>query len=722
MSKLYKQKNKSKSKEKQKQKQKQNKTIKKNIKLSNFPIHIPQDELQITLFPKIYKLSKNTFFPVSNNKNAQKYINNAMTLLYAFNQEEACNNFIMAYLYDNTCAFALWGASYSIQLNVNHIIITESILKFAVGCLQKALKICKNKKIDTPEIVIDLVNALYYRVIIKGERINSPKNYNPTYKDIESNLKTYNKKMKILYEKYNTDNDIAVLYASSIMTIHPWKWWKQGSIYLTDNSKKSFNNDDLDIDVSKNNNLIHSAIVVLKNVLTRNSNHIGALHYFIHAVEESPYPIMGLGPANILDNMNTEMGHLVHMPSHIYSRLGLYEKSIKSNIKAFETDIDFIKYKNRKLNQYKNSYSKDFTHIHSFYVIEYVAHNMHFIIIDALKMGNFGICLEYLKKLENHVNMFIDMKTKKNTFLEHFLTLRSQIYLRFGKYKELLELKRPHTIYRLWSADDSFCRVIALCKLNKKEDAYDEYKTFIELNNTFISQAPKEQCRCGCQKRHGGISNPHYGMNKYTYFNENGIAYGNVENVEKLKKQVLKECPDINIRSCCVTKCGNQPDKYPRFGGITSPHINKQNDNLESSGTSTGTLTINNSEMLANIRQELANGFIKWHFESKEKSLLNFKNATKYFESLEYDEPSDFFYVVHETYSSVLYQMGKYEQAYEVSVKGNIPYPNNIRLIYIQMLCLQNMDEIYNHQYLGKKKEFADLQKLTDTHINLHDL
>jgi tetratricopeptide (TPR) repeat protein len=722
--------NKSKGKQNYKRK-KVNKTVKKKIKLNNFPIHIPQDELQITLFPKIYNISKDTFFPVSKNKEAQKYINNAMTLLYAFNQEEACNNFIMAFLYDNTCAFALWGASYSIQLNVNHIIITENVLKFAIGCLQKALQICKNKKINTPEIIIDLVNALYYRVIIKGERITSHKNYNPSYKDIESNLKRYNKEMKKLYKKYNTDNDIAVLYAASIMTIHPWKWWKQGSIYLTDNVKTPVVNNELN---NVDNGLTQSAINVLQNVLTRNSNHIGALHYFIHAVEESPYPIMGLGPANILDNMNTEMGHLIHMPSHIYSRLGLYEKSIQSNIKAVDIDMAFIKYKNKKLNKYKNNNPTSFIHIHSFYIIEYVAHNMHFIIIDALRMGNFTICLEYLQKLENHVNMFIDMKTKKNTFLEHFLTLRSQIYLRFGKYNELLQLERPNSLYCLWNADDSFCRVIALCKLNKKNEAYNEYKNFVLLNNTFISQAPKEQCRCGCQKRHGGISNPHYGMNKYTYFNENGITYknnsnvgnvGNVGNVDKLKKQILKGCPDINIRSCCVKKCGNQPDKYPRYGGITSPHGNKLDDKAttpEMSGITTGTLTINNTEMLANIRQELANGFIKWHFESKEKSLLNCKNATIYFESLEYDEPSDFFYVVHETYSSTLYQMEKYEEAYNVSVRGNIPYPNNIRLIYIQMLCLKNMGETYNHQYLSKKKEYNDLQKLTDTTITLNDL
>ena len=128
-----------------------NKSIKKKYSLDNFILHIPNIlKKNMNSYPKLYNVDINNFMPwsdisshliVTKNLKSQIYINNAMNLLYNFNQEEACNNFIFASILDPHCAFAFWGISYSLQLNINHIIIPSKILQFAVNAYKIAHKL-----------------------------------------------------------------------------------------------------------------------------------------------------------------------------------------------------------------------------------------------------------------------------------------------------------------------------------------------------------------------------------------------------------------------------------------------------------------------------------------------------------------------------------------------------------------------------------------------------
>ena len=123
---------------KHKKKDKHKKTRKHHIRLSNFPVKFPNElEHLINLNPHIYKLplhdgpnnpnASDLFSHISTNNIVQKYIINGMITLYNFNQVEACNNFIIAALYEPNCTLAYWGAAYSLQLNINHIIISEEL-------------------------------------------------------------------------------------------------------------------------------------------------------------------------------------------------------------------------------------------------------------------------------------------------------------------------------------------------------------------------------------------------------------------------------------------------------------------------------------------------------------------------------------------------------------------------------------------------------------------
>lgn len=678
-----------------------NKTKKNKFDFKNLKLYIPKEIGRLLNLhpPRINNnkiLRALNMLTVSKNSTAQSYINNAMLELYNFNQIEACNNFLMAAIYDTNCAFAYWGASYSVQLNINHIIISKNILKFSVESLKRAITLKSNK--STLPVVKDLIDALYKRIIIPNHSIDAPANIKPSYAQIEKMMLNYNKAMESVYRKYSNSNEnIDVLYAASIMSIHPWKWWPQGSIYDTYIKP-----------LVKPLSYVKSAYHVLQKVLVHSPYHIGALHYFVHVAEESPHPEVALFAANNLKKLtnNIPLGHIVHVPSHIYSRMGAYMESIIANINAIKADDKYMKYKTKATGRKQ---------IGSYYIIEYVAHNLHFLIVDAQRMGNMAYCEKYLPILEKHVHSFIDIKKEKNLFLEHFLTVKCQVYLRFGMYKKIIQLSRPEPLYLLWNAVDSFVRLVAYCKLGDKKSAYAELIIFKQVNNKFIKEAPKETCRCGCSKRHGGVCNPNYGLNKYTYFRKLNIPYDSDDNYND------------NQPSCCESKLRNSVYITPTPGGITRPtaYASDTSNPLITTPPSllfaaSGTLTVNNTVLLAKIRESLSRAYLEWFFgDDRDIALDYFKKATRQYEDLQYDEPSAYQSDVHHIYAFALYMSKKYKNALYIIDRGEIPYPNQLNAAFIKMLIYEKIGT--KNEIETSKKKYNKLQALADYTPILHD-
>ena len=572
------------------------------------------DDLQFTKSPYMYPKTSYFAETISTNPSYIRYINNAMTLLYAFNQNESCNNFVYAIQFEPDNPFSYWGAAYSIQMNVNHMIIPAEIMKFSIQCFQKALELLHKQ--ECSPLITDLVLATRSRLFRPGTKPLDKVNTNPSFRDVERNMKTYSKKMKKLYKKYPLNNDICVLYAASIMMIDPWRWWPQGSIWQLPTTPLDMNN--LKVKTSEN------VVKIFNTVLKRDPNHLGALHYTIHAIEESPYPALGLFAAKQLKYVNKELGHLLHMPSHIYSRTGDLKESIEANIVAIRSDERYKRRKEKILGKT----------LHTFYVREYMAHNIHFLVIDAERIGDFSLAKKYLDKLEKHVFLYIDGKTKKNMFLEHFLCVRAHVFLRFGKYKEIMSFGYPPKMYSQWLVEVLFCKMVSYIKSGLKEKADKHYPEFVKQVDLYKNQLPGESCRCGCQKRHGGISNPHLGMNKYEY-----------------NRQVARG----------------------RLKGLSHPE-----------GSSINT---NNRRIIAEIYIILVDGYLEWYYHSKTKALSFFEQAVKRYENLQYDEPAVYMNVVHSTYASALYQVGETEKAIYIAARGSIAYPGDVRLRYIQDLA-----------------------------------
>jgi len=215
---------------------------------------------------------------------AQKYFDQGMRLVFAFNHEAAIASFQRAAELDPDLAMAYWGIALSLGPNINRPMDAKAH-KAAYEALQKAVAL-KSKASPKERAYID---ALAKRYSVNAEADLAPLQL--AYKDA----------MKKLSQRYPQDDDAAVLYAESLMDLNPWKFWSpdgtpaQGTLEI---------------------------VAVLERVLARSPDHPGANHYYIHAVEASPHPEKALASAKRLEMLAPSAGHLVHMPAHVYIRTG----------------------------------------------------------------------------------------------------------------------------------------------------------------------------------------------------------------------------------------------------------------------------------------------------------------------------------------------------------------------------------------------------------------
>jgi tetratricopeptide (TPR) repeat protein len=230
---------------------------------------------------------------------AQKYFNQGLTLTYAFNHDEAIRSFKEAAKLDPNCAMAWWGVALALGPNYNFDVTPEGEVA-AYEAIQKAMKL--REKVSPAER--DYIDALAVRYTDAKEP------------DLKKLANAYATAMKSLHMKYPDDMDAATLFADSMMVLRPWRLW-------TSDGKPEEGTLEL--------------VAVLEDVLSKNPNHIGANHLYIHAVE-AVYPERALAAADRLPGLSPGSGHIVHMPSHIYHRRGDYNSSAMTNEAAIIAD------------------------------------------------------------------------------------------------------------------------------------------------------------------------------------------------------------------------------------------------------------------------------------------------------------------------------------------------------------------------------------------------
>ncbi|MBC7923500.1 MAG: hypothetical protein H7Z75_20675, partial [Ferruginibacter sp.] len=235
---------------------------------------------------------------------AQVFFNQGLRLIYGFNHHEAHRSFLEAARLDPACAMAYWGQALALAPNINSPIDEERSRK-GYEAIQKALSL--RTKASAPE-----------RAYIEAMAKRFAKAENAARPQLDS---AYATAMAQLADKYPNDPDAGTLYADALMNRRPWDYWTEEG---------------------KPRPGIEQAIAKLESVMKRFPNHPGAHHLYIHAVEASANPDRAVPSAERLASLMPGAGHLVHMPAHIYLRVGRYADASETNRRAVEVDEAYI--------------------------------------------------------------------------------------------------------------------------------------------------------------------------------------------------------------------------------------------------------------------------------------------------------------------------------------------------------------------------------------------
>jgi tetratricopeptide (TPR) repeat protein len=357
------------------------------------------------------------------NSQAQQFFDQGLKLVFGFNHDEARKSFQRAAELDPKLAMAWWGVSLTLGPNYNLPVDPERE-KAGYDAAQRAVALKPNAS-ESERAYIDAVAVRYS---------NDPK------ADLHQLDVTYKDAMSKLAARYPDDLDAVTLYAESAMNLNPWHLW-------TADGKPAEGTEEI--------------VRVLESVLKRDPNHLGANHYYIHAVEASPHPERALASAARLEKLAPTAGHLVHMPAHIYARVGDHPAAAHCNELAVAADKKFLAA----------------THEQGVYPLFYYSHNLHFLAFAASMEGNFAEAKDAAARLVGNVAPGV----KAMPMLEGFLPTPIVVLFAFERWDDLLKLPAPDSSFLITNAVWHSLRGVAFANTGKTAEAEKEQGAFREL-------------------------------------------------------------------------------------------------------------------------------------------------------------------------------------------------------------------------------------------------
>ncbi|MDA9554342.1 hypothetical protein N9R64_07595 [Emcibacteraceae bacterium] len=338
------------------------------------------------LSPKLSGLGDYKFAVTTDNAESQYFFDQGFRLWVGFNHSEAMRTFKEAIRLDPNNAMAYWGWALSLGRNLNlpMLVNSKEQANYAIGM---ALSL-KNKVSEREADYIDALAARYSTDLsIPNEVLDE----------------AYVVAMEKLMNKYPDDPDASVLFAGAAMNAQPWDYWN------LDGSTKG---------------RTEQVIDALEKVLEKHPNHAAAMHYHIH-ISESMRPEIAEGSADNLAPQLPGAGHLIHMPSHIFMRVGRYQDAYDINIEAAKVDENYIAQCNAQ----------------GLYPLAYYPHNLHFLAWSSMYTGRSGESIAAAWKVKDRV----EAGSRSNTWGLNE-TFRSQpifVMTRFGMWDELLKVEKP---------------------------------------------------------------------------------------------------------------------------------------------------------------------------------------------------------------------------------------------------------------------------------------
>jgi len=338
--------------------------------------------------PLYDNLGSHSYVITTSEPRAQEYFNQGLRLYYAFNHAEAIRAFRAAAALDDRCAMCWWGEALSYGPNINLPMDGASGVAAYAALREAQARIPYANPRE--RALIDAL-ATRYAEVPPADRAA-----------LDS---AYMRAMAALAAQYPEDNEIATLYAESIMDLSPWYYWERDGSPRPQTSE---------------------LLSALERVVERDPDHPGANHFYIHAVEAVD-PQRAVTAAERLAGLMPGAGHLVHMPGHIYVRVGRYRDAIAANEHAVHADETYIRDQNPAF---------------GIYVAGYYPHNYDFLAFAASMIGRREQALGAASRI-------IELQQEEllgapgMTFMQHHRTRRLQMLVRFGAWAELLAEPAP---------------------------------------------------------------------------------------------------------------------------------------------------------------------------------------------------------------------------------------------------------------------------------------
>lgn len=358
----------------------------------------------------------------TDSRKAQAWFDQGMQLTYGFNHDEAIRSFEKAAEVDPSAAMAWWGVAYCQGININDPAMTEERSQKAREAADKALAALDDES-AVERAMVEALSARYEW---------------PAPEDRSGLDQAYADAMGGVYKRFPNDVDVGALYAESLMNLQPWDYWE------TDGTPKG---------------RIEEVVEVIEGVIAQDPQHPGALHFYIHAVEASKNPDRAVTAAEELTDLVPGSGHLVHMPSHIFIRVGRYADAASSNQDAIDAD---------------RKYFADAPEP-GIYAM-YYAHNQHFLAFASMMSGDYATAIRAANDLENE--MPEEPLRAFAGLIEGIMPSSLHVMIRFGKWEEILE-QPDYEDYRLMSrATRAYARSVACSALGRTEQAREEMAEF----------------------------------------------------------------------------------------------------------------------------------------------------------------------------------------------------------------------------------------------------
>lgn len=323
---------------------------------------------------------------------AQQYFDQGLRLVYGFNHEEAIAAFEEAAKLDPQAAMAFWGIALALGPNINAPMEKEAERR-AIEAIQKARGLARG---------VSASEQAYIEALAKR--------YVATRKATRATLdKAYADAMRTLWRQYPDDPDAGTLFAEAMMDLRPWDFW-------TGEGKPKPGTEEF--------------VAALERVLANHPDHPGACHYYIHAVEASKQPERALPCAERLPRLMPGAGHIVHMPAHIYLKLGKYHEAAERNQEAAKVDQAYL----------------EGHHPHGDYADGYYSHNLHFLWASLIMEGRSAEAAKVARDLAKTIT---DDEARKDKWKEWYLPAPLYSLIRFGRWDELLREPPPPQGLRL---------------------------------------------------------------------------------------------------------------------------------------------------------------------------------------------------------------------------------------------------------------------------------